>query len=51
MLPDLKIDTTPLRTQAAAIEKAIRQALKTRARSSEAPMPPIAEPGSPTIYG
>jgi predicted ATP-grasp superfamily ATP-dependent carboligase len=48
MLPDLKIDTGPLRSQAAVIEKAIRLALKTRPRSAESPMP---DPGSPTIYG
>jgi predicted ATP-grasp superfamily ATP-dependent carboligase len=47
LLPDLKIDTAPLRTQAAMIEKAIRQALKTRPRSPES----APDPNSPTIYG
>ncbi|MCI4322372.1 MAG: PAC2 family protein, partial [Thermoplasmata archaeon] len=47
LLPDLKIDTAPLRTQAAMIEKAIRLALKTRPRSPESPP----DPSSPTIYG
>jgi predicted ATP-grasp superfamily ATP-dependent carboligase len=49
LLPDLKIDTAPLRSQAAVIEKAIRQALKTRARPSPELPPP--EPGAPAIYG
>ncbi|MCI4321502.1 MAG: PAC2 family protein, partial [Thermoplasmata archaeon] len=47
LLPDLKIDTAPLRTQAAMIEKAIRQALKTRPRGAESEP----DPNSPTIYG
>jgi predicted ATP-grasp superfamily ATP-dependent carboligase len=47
LLPDLKIDTAPLRTQAAMIEKAIRSALKTSPRSSEPPP----DPSSPAIYG
>ncbi|MCI4325384.1 MAG: PAC2 family protein [Thermoplasmata archaeon] len=48
MLPELKIDTGPLRTQAEVIEKALRAAMKARARSvPEAPP----EQGQPTIYG
>jgi predicted ATP-grasp superfamily ATP-dependent carboligase len=49
-LPDLKIDTGPLRTQAEMIERALRAALKGRARrgpeGAETPTPP-----EPTIYG
>lgn len=47
LLPDLKIDTAPLRSQAETIERAIRQALKTRPRAAEAPP----DSGPPTIYG
>ncbi|HKV90133.1 MAG TPA: PAC2 family protein [Thermoplasmata archaeon] len=47
ILPSLKIDTAPLRTQAAMIERAIRQALKTRPRAHETPP----ESASPAIYG
>jgi predicted ATP-grasp superfamily ATP-dependent carboligase len=48
LLPELKIDTAPLRTQAEVIEKALRAAMKARNRSPpELPM----EPGQPTIYG
>lgn len=48
LLPDLKIDTGPLRTQAEAIEKALRAAMRTR-KSSAPELPP--EPAQPTIYG
>jgi predicted ATP-grasp superfamily ATP-dependent carboligase len=48
LLPELKIDTAPLRTQAEVIEKALRAAMKTRNRSlPELPQ----EPSQPTIYG
>jgi predicted ATP-grasp superfamily ATP-dependent carboligase len=47
LLPDLKIDTGPLRSQAAMIEKAIRQALKTRPRTAESEP----DPSAPAIYG
>jgi predicted ATP-grasp superfamily ATP-dependent carboligase len=48
LLPELQIDTAPLRTQAAVIEKALRAALKSRSRTVPE-LPP--EPAQPTIYG
>jgi predicted ATP-grasp superfamily ATP-dependent carboligase len=48
LLPELKIDTAPLRTQAEVIEKALRAAMKSRPRSVSEMTP---EPGQPTIYG
>ncbi|HUI38415.1 MAG TPA: PAC2 family protein [Thermoplasmata archaeon] len=47
LLPELQIDTRPLRTQAEMIERALRSAMKTH-RAKE-PMPE--GQGSPTIYG
>jgi predicted ATP-grasp superfamily ATP-dependent carboligase len=45
-LPQLAIDTAPLRTQAELIEKALRQAIKNRSKVSEEPRPgPV-----PSIY-
>jgi predicted ATP-grasp superfamily ATP-dependent carboligase len=56
-LPDLKIDTAPLRTQAEIIERALRQAMKGRGKMAEigggptgAPGPASQPPDSP-IYG
>ncbi|MCI4329881.1 MAG: PAC2 family protein, partial [Thermoplasmata archaeon] len=48
LLPELKIDTGPLRTQAESIEKALRAAM--RARTRAVPELPT-EPAQPTIYG
>jgi predicted ATP-grasp superfamily ATP-dependent carboligase len=48
LLPELRIDTAPLRTQAEVIEKALRAAMKSRTRSM-GELPP--EPTQPTIYG
>jgi len=47
LLPELRIDTGPLRAQAEQIEKALRQAIKTRTSpsSTEGPTPP-----SPEMY-
>jgi predicted ATP-grasp superfamily ATP-dependent carboligase len=48
LLPELKIDTGPLRTQAESIEKALRAAMRARKRA----VPELAtEPAQPTIYG
>ena len=48
LLPELAIDTKPLRTQAELIEKAIRNAMKGRERTRLPPLP--AEAAEPTIY-
>jgi predicted ATP-grasp superfamily ATP-dependent carboligase len=48
ILPELKIDTAPLRTQAEAIEKALRAAIRSRPKS---PGDPAAAPPNPSIYG
>jgi predicted ATP-grasp superfamily ATP-dependent carboligase len=49
LLPELKIDTGPLRKQAAEIERMLRAAMKTRpAVESETEESP---PSSPTMYG
>ncbi|HEV2428554.1 MAG TPA: PAC2 family protein [Thermoplasmata archaeon] len=48
LLPELKIETGPLRTQAEAIERGLRAALKSRRRSEGPAESPISEP---TIYG
>ncbi|MCI4330641.1 MAG: PAC2 family protein [Thermoplasmata archaeon] len=45
-LPQLAIDTAPLRTQAELIEKALRQAIRSRAKVSDEPRPGPA----PSIY-
>jgi len=49
LLPELKIDTGPLRTQAEMIERALRAAMKGRDKDSQ----PLAPPGrdQQTIYG
>ena len=47
-LPELSIDTKPLRTQAELIEKALRAALKSREKAAH-PIPP-GESAEPTIY-
>lgn len=46
LFPELTIDTGPLRSQAAMIEKALRQALKSQERAPERPPPPA----EPNIY-
>ncbi|HEV2519496.1 MAG TPA: PAC2 family protein [Thermoplasmata archaeon] len=51
MLPSLKIDTGPLRSQAEAIERALRAALKGRDRKAAGPAETPAPPSEPTIYG
>jgi predicted ATP-grasp superfamily ATP-dependent carboligase len=48
LLPELKIDTGPLRAQAEMIEKALRAALK---RRPETPAADDEEPASPGMYG
>jgi predicted ATP-grasp superfamily ATP-dependent carboligase len=48
MLPELKIDTGPLRTQAEVIEKALRTAMRAHPRKPTDSPP---EPANPTIYG
>ena len=48
LLPELKIDTAPLRTQAEVIEKALRAAMKSRTRVGG---DLISDPAPPTIYG
>jgi predicted ATP-grasp superfamily ATP-dependent carboligase len=50
LLPDLKIDTGPLRTQAETIERTLRAALKVRSRKS-ADASEVPGPTEPTIYG
>jgi predicted ATP-grasp superfamily ATP-dependent carboligase len=49
LLPDLKIDTGPLRSRAEIIERALRAALKSRAREP-APEPDVGREAQ-TIYG
>ena len=49
LLPDLSIDTGPLRTQAEVIERALRAALKSR--SHRGPESEPVPPSEPTIYG
>jgi uncharacterized protein len=48
LLPELKIDTGPLRKQAAEIERMLRAAMKTRPQSSE---PEGEQPPGPGMYG
>jgi predicted ATP-grasp superfamily ATP-dependent carboligase len=48
LLPELKIDTGPLRTQAEIIEKALRTAMRAHPKKPSE-LPP--EPANPTIYG
>jgi predicted ATP-grasp superfamily ATP-dependent carboligase len=48
LLPELKIDTGPLRAQAELIEKALRAAMR---RRPEAAPPEDEEPASPGMYG
>ena len=48
LLPELKIDTGPLRKQAAEIERMLRAAMKTRPVEPETEEAP---PTSPTMYG
>lgn len=50
LLPELRIDTGPLRKQAAEIERMLRAAMKTRPVMSEAETPPPS-PSSTTMYG
>jgi predicted ATP-grasp superfamily ATP-dependent carboligase len=46
LLPELKIDTQPLRQQAEQIEKALRAALKAHGVGSESPIPAPAAPAT-----
>jgi len=48
LLPELKIDTGPLRKQAAEIERMLRAAMKTRPAEPE---PEPAQPAGPGMYG
>jgi len=48
LLPELKIDTGPLRKQAAEIERMLRSAMKTRPQAAE---PDEAKPPTPGMYG
>lgn len=50
LLPELKIDTGPLRSQAEQIEQALRSAMKSR-EGSAAKEPTTANGAEPTIYG
>ncbi|MCI4358105.1 MAG: PAC2 family protein [Thermoplasmata archaeon] len=50
LLPSLKIDTGPLRTQAEMIEKALRSALRGRGHKPTEPGESL-PPSEPTIYG
>lgn len=45
-LPEIAIDTKPLRTQAELIEKALRAAMKSQTRAER----PVPDPHEPTIY-
>ncbi len=49
LLPEVRIDTGPLRAQAEQIEKALRQALKTRV-SAQPPTADAPAPPSPEMY-
>jgi uncharacterized protein len=48
LLPELKIDTGPLRKQAAEIERMLRAAMKTRPVETE---PEATTPSTPSMYG
>jgi uncharacterized protein len=50
LLPELKIDTRPLRAQAEQIEKALRAVMKSHSTASAAPAPPSEAPASPEMY-
>jgi len=50
LLPELKIDTGPLRAQAEQIEKALRAVMKSHSSSSGSPSSPSEEPASPEMY-
>jgi predicted ATP-grasp superfamily ATP-dependent carboligase len=50
LLPEIRIDTGPLRAQAEQIEKALRQALKARPTSIGPPETPLEKP-APSMYG
>jgi uncharacterized protein len=50
LLPELKIDTGPLRAQAEQIEKALRAVMKSHAAASGSPAPAPEEPASPEMY-
>ena len=49
-LPELAIDTKPLRSQAEIIEKAIRAAMKSREKAASPRAPAPGEGAEPTIY-
>jgi predicted ATP-grasp superfamily ATP-dependent carboligase len=50
LLPELKIDTGPLRAQAEQIEKALRAVMKSSARAQGGPGPEAESPPSPEMY-
>jgi uncharacterized protein len=50
ILPELKIDTGPLRAQAEQIEKALRAVMKSHSAASGTPAAPPEEPASPEMY-
>jgi uncharacterized protein len=50
LLPELKIDTGPLRAQAEQIEKALRAVMKSHSAASGAPPTPPEEPASAEMY-
>jgi predicted ATP-grasp superfamily ATP-dependent carboligase len=50
LMPELKIDTGPLRAQAEQIEKALRAVMKSQGASKEGPPSPTDEPPSPEMY-
>jgi predicted ATP-grasp superfamily ATP-dependent carboligase len=51
LLPEIRIDTGPLRAQAEQIEKALRAALRARPTSSMGPPEAQPEKPSPSMYG
>ncbi|HTT26204.1 MAG TPA: PAC2 family protein [Thermoplasmata archaeon] len=50
VFPEIAIDTKPLRTQAEIIERALRAAMKARAREERGGDRPTPEPPAPSIY-
>ena len=50
LLPEIRIDTGPLRAQAEQIEKALRQAIKTRSAAQPAPSPETAPLSPQEMY-
>jgi uncharacterized protein len=50
LMPELKIDTGPLRAQAEQIEKALRAVMKSHPTGGEAPTGPAEQPPSPEMY-